>query len=218
MQLSGGTFPTGSFNHSYGLETYIQNYRINTATEVESILQTILEANIRLDAVFVKEAYEATLQDDSARLAELQQLYTAAKPAKELFEASMKTGRSLLLGVKNLQAGNETSFYENLLNNSLQYHYAIGYGVVAAKLSLPLRETVQTYLFSGMVSLVSVATRIMPLGQNESQLVLYRLGKQLENYPIIEEEFTIENVNSFFPGLEIASMEHETLYTRVCMS
>ncbi|MGG3452211.1 urease accessory UreF family protein [Domibacillus aminovorans] len=218
MQLSGGTFPTGSFNHSYGLETYIHTYRINTAAEVESVLQTILEVNIHLDAVFVKEAYEATLQDDSVRLAELQELYTAAKPAKELFEASMKTGRSLLIGVKNLQVGNEASFYGNLLNNSLQYHYAIGYGVVAAKLSLPLWETVQTFLFSGLVSLVSVATRIMPLGQNESQLVLYRLGKRLESYSMREEDFMIENVNSFSPGLEIASMEHETLYTRLCMS
>ncbi|OAH61053.1 urease accessory protein UreF [Domibacillus aminovorans] len=181
-------------------------------------MQTILEVNIHLDAVFVKEAYEATLQDDSVRLAELQELYTAAKPAKELFEASMKTGRSLLIGVKNLQVGNEASFYGNLLNNSLQYHYAIGYGVVAAKLSLPLWETVQTFLFSGLVSLVSVATRIMPLGQNESQLVLYRLGKRLESYSMREEDFMIENVNSFSPGLEIASMEHETLYTRLCMS
>ncbi|WP_082193878.1 urease accessory UreF family protein [Bacillus sp. 37MA] len=96
-QLSGGAFPTDSFNHSYDLETYIQTYRINTAAEVESVLQTILEVNIRLDAAFVKEAYKATLQDDSVRLAELQELYMAGKPAK-LFEASMKTGRSLLNG------------------------------------------------------------------------------------------------------------------------
>ncbi len=130
----------------------------------------------------------------------------------------MKTGRSLLIGVKNLHQGETLAFDGEELNRSYQYHYAIGYGIVAAKLELPLWETIQTYLFSGMVSLVSVATRIMPLGQNESQLVLYRLGQRLAELPLKEEDLTLENINSFSPGLEISSMEHETLYTRLCMS
>lgn len=218
MQLSGGTFPTGCFNHSYGLETYIQTRKINKAAEVEHILQTILEVNIHFDAVFVKEAYEAAHQDDSLRLDELQQLYSAAKIPRESLEASLKTGRSLLIGVEKLHAGDYHPFIKKVPGISAYYHYAIAYGIVAAKLNLPLWETLQTYLFSGMISLVSVATRIMPLGQNESQLVLYRLGKQLADYPLMVDDLNLENINSFSPGLEIASMKHETLYTRLCMS
>ncbi|WP_339226182.1 urease accessory UreF family protein [Oceanobacillus sp. FSL K6-2867] len=209
LQLSGGTFPTGDFNHSYGLETYIQTNRITTASEIEQLLQAFLEVSIHFDAIFVKEAYEATQLADAARLDEIQNIYSASKLTKEVYEASMKTGKSLLTGVINLS---------DIDDFPIHYHYAIGYGIMAKKLDLPLWETVQTYLFSSMISLVSVATRIMPLGQKESQLMLYRLGKSLAELPLTEEDLSLENVNTFSPGFEIASMEHETLYTRLCMS
>lgn len=189
------------------------------------MLQTMLDLYISFDAIFVKEAYEAAASRDGAALDMLQELYTAAKPARELYEASMKTGRSLLIGVKKLHEGagnealkNDDAFYGQAVRSSLQYHYAIGYGIVAAKLDLDLEETVRTYLFSSLASMVSVATRIMPLGQHESQGMLFRLGKQVAEAPIDLAQLTIDHVNSFSPGLEIAAMEHEILYSRLCMS
>ncbi|EXX86301.1 hypothetical protein BG53_06335 [Paenibacillus darwinianus] len=168
--------------------------------------------------MFVKEAYEAARRQDAAALEMLQDVCSASKPARELHGASVKTGRSLLLGVRNLYEGQPPEAYSDLLEPSLAYHYAVAYGMTAAMMELPPDEMLQTYLYSGLASLVSVATRIMPLGQNESQLMLFRLSRRINELAIDYGALSLADVNTFAPGMEIAAMEHETIYTRLCMS
>jgi len=168
--------------------------------------------------VFVKEAYEAVRRQDAAALEMLQDIYSASKPARELHGASLKTGRSLLLGVRNLYEGQPPEAFLNLLEPGLAYHFALAYGITAAMMDLPPEEMLQTYLYSGLASLVSVATRIIPLGQNESQLMLFRLSRRVAGLAVEYEALSLADVNTFAPGLEIAAMEHETIYTRLCMS
>lgn len=218
LQLAGGTFPTGSFNHSYGLETYIQSGRVRSAADVEAVLLAYMDVYIQTDLIFVNEAYEAIRRNDTDAIETLQFYYSASKSASELHAASLKTGRSLLLGVKNLYADQPPEAFGRLKDPAMMYHYALAYGLAAAIMELPFHETAQTYIYAGLASLVSVATRIIPLGQNESQLVLFRLGRRLSELKIEDKELTLEKVNTFSPGLEIASMAHETLYTRLCMS
>ncbi len=200
------------------METYIQSNRVRNAADVEEILLTYLEVFIQTDAIFVKEAYEAIRRGDMDFLETLQSIYSASKLAKELYSASLKTGRSLLLGIKNLYQEETPEPFGNLNDSTLTYHYALAYGMAAAMMDMPPSETLQTYIYAGLASLVSVATRIIPLGQNESQLVLFRLSRRLSSLKIDYEGLSLENVNTFAPGLEIASMKHETLYTRLCMS
>lgn len=218
MQLSGGVFPTGSFNHSYGLETYIQSNRVRHAADVEAILGTYLEVYIQTDVIFVKEAFEAVLRGDTDFLGVLQDLYTASKPAKELYYASLKTGRSLLLGIRNLYKEQNPDFFAGLKDPTLTYHYALAYGMVAAMMEMPHIETLQTYMYAGLASLVSVASRIIPLGQNEAQIVLFRVSQRISELKLDDKVLSLDNLNTFAPGLEIAAMEHETLYSRLCMS
>jgi urease accessory protein len=177
-----------------------------------------MEVYIQTDAIFVKEAYEAARRGDTDLLESLQELYSASKPARELHAASLKTGRSLMFGIKNLHEGETPELFGRLKDPTFTYHYAIAYGIVAAVMEMPPDETLLTYIYAGLASLVSVASRIIPLGQNESQLVLFRLSRRLSSLELDYEELALKHVNTFAPGLEIAAMEHETLYTRLCMS
>jgi len=68
LQIAGGSFPTGCFNHSYGLETYIQEGRARHAGDIEKLMIAFMEASLGTDAVFVKEAHGAAEVGDTERL------------------------------------------------------------------------------------------------------------------------------------------------------
>lgn len=216
--MSGGTFPTGSFNHSYGLETYIQSNAVQSAEDMENILITYLDLYNLSDMIFVKEAYEAVQREDMEWLAKLQEMYSAMKLGSEIYRASIKTGRSFLNGVKNLFLGEIPPIYKKIADVQIPYHYAICYGIVAAILDLPKQQTFITYAYTSLASLISVAARIIPLGQNEAQALTYRISKCIDQASGHYEQLSLNDLCTFAPGLEIASMEHETLYTRLCMS
>jgi len=220
LQIAGGSFPTGCFNHSYGLETYIQEGRARHAGDIEKLMIAFMEASLGTDAVFVKEAHGAAEVGDTERLQFLHDLYSAVKTARETHEASLKTGRSLLRGVQTLLDDAEAIRAGRFLplKPPPVLHYPVAYGTIAAMLRLPPDETVETYLFSGAASLVSVASRIMPLGQTEAQKLLFRLNRVLTSWRIDVSGLCLEKLQTFSPGLEVASMRHETLYTRLCMS
>ena len=69
-----------------------------------------------------------------------------------------------------------------------------------------------------VVPLVSSEIKIIPLGQSESQNMLYSVYSQiLEVTEQLLDEETHEVIN-FIPAQDIASMQHERLYSRLYMS
>jgi urease accessory protein len=177
-----------------------------------------LDASLKSEVIFIKESYEAIQRVDLNSIEQLQERYSAMKLAAELYQASLKTGRSLLNGARVFFAGDIPAVYSKIADTQIPYHYAIVYGVVACLLELPKKQTLDTYVYANLASLVSVASRIIPLGQNDAQSILFRLSKRFSEMNVNYEELSIDQISTFAPGLEIASMEHEILYSRLCMS
>ena len=80
------------------------------------------------------------------------------------------------------------------------------------------QDTGQAFLFNGINNLVQVGIKIIPLGQSESQNMLYSVYSQILEVTeqLLDEE--IHEVTNFIPAQDIASMQHERLYSRLYMS
>ena len=66
LQLNGGTFPTGGFSQSWGLETYVSEGIVQDAATFRAFLEVYLMSSIgRCEGPIICRAYELTgqLQD-----------------------------------------------------------------------------------------------------------------------------------------------------------
>ena len=95
----------------------------------------------------------------------------------------------------------------------LAYPVAVGH---AARLqNLPLLLTTQIFLQAFMSNLVACATRLVPLGQTEAQRLIRELTPLCAQLAEQSLAAGLDDLSSTAFLADIASMKHETQYSRI---
>ena len=97
-------------------------------------------------------------------------------------------------------------------------HHALVFGCVAQHRELDMESTLLAYLYSVLTGLVAAALRLVPLGQSDGQRLLYELAPLSRDLIAQYGELQPEEAWSTTPGLDIRSMQHERLYSRLYRS
>ena len=196
LHLADSALPIGSAAHSFGLETLATAGDL-TPENVETFLRAHLEESGALEAAFVRRSTRG------GDLRELSEEVSARKLARESREASLKLGRRL--------AG--------LVNGMLEHtqietdlHYCIAFGAAGAAFAIPTDALALAYLNQSIAGLVSCCQRLMPLGQMAASRIVWNLK------PAIARASQNQEVSCFSPYLELASMRHGSLETRLFIS
>jgi urease accessory protein len=196
LHLADSALPIGGAAHSFGLETLVDEGRLAPGG-VEIFLTAYLEEAGALEAVFVRRSWKA------GNLGELSGELSARKPARETREASLKLGRRFA-DLVNAMLGH------SLLETNL--HYCIAFGAAGAALGIPADPVALAYLNQSITGLVSACQRLMPLGQVAASRILWNLK------PAIARASLSEEASCFSPYLELASMRHGSIETRLFIS
>ena len=80
---------------------------------------------------------------------------------------------------------------------------------------MPLDLTAEYFLHAFVANLVSVAVRLVPLGQTEGQATLAKLAPLIRDTARAAISQDIDDIASNCFALDIASMQHETQYSKV---
>jgi urease accessory protein len=169
------------------------------------------------EAPLVIYAYESAKNWNDEQLDELNQLSLAMKLTKESREASVKTGKAMLrVGKEMLNDKEIDGFYEDHKETGI--HFSVAFGMIAAKMSIDIEETIAAYVFSSINALIQSGVKLIPLGNIEAQMLFLKLNQRLAE--AVDESFTVgpDELNNFTPGFDLASIEHEELPTRIYMS
>ncbi len=220
LQISNSAFPTGAFTHSYGFETWIDGRVVDDAAEAMKRCRQWLRFGIATgDGVAVAIAFRKMLYDDMRGLAALNELVDALKLSRETREASKQTGAALLSACHDIFELPETDRLYSLSDDeSVRLHHAVVYGVVAAGLGSTEGEAVETFLWGGLSNLASVIGRLVPLGQVDVQRIIATSAPLIEECAEIARSRDETDMCSLFASLDAASMRHERLPTRLCIS
>ena len=220
LQVAGGSFPTGSFSHSHGLETLIQDGRITDADDLAGIARLWLRYNVATsEGGAVAVAFRATRGNNLTMLAELDEVLTALKLTRETREASIKVGNAFLRTVSTTFGWDGVDRYRRATaEGRCAGHYATAFGVAAADAGVPATEALPAFLHSALYGVVTVAARIMPLGQLDAQRVLAGSRPQIIDCAETAVVLGVDDLSAPATALDIASMRHERLYSRLCMS
>lgn len=221
IQIHDSAFPIGSFAHSFGMETYIQDKDICSKEDLQEFCIMYIRHNLAsTDAVIVKEAHDLARKQDLQGLINLEKICHGIKLSSENRKGSAMLGRQFLKTVYPLNDNDKVliDWHDKLKNKEIKGHYSVVYGIYTAMLGVNVQTAIETYLYSSISGLVQNAVRAVPLGQMAGVQTTFSL------LPIIQEtarkvmNMTLDDLDNNSVGLEIASMKHEFLYSRLFMS
>jgi urease accessory protein len=215
LQLASPALPVGAYGYSEGLEMLIEKGTIANVENFKDWLKSeLLYGSIRLDAAVMARSFYAAKSNDMEALKRWNLWLSAARDTEELRAASWQMGRSLMQLLGKLEP-------EILpVVNAVGYpgNYAIAFAIACAHWDINIQAALLAYLHSWANNLITAGIKLIPLGQTAGQELL--LGLQLLLTTTVGEILTMEDddLGCCNWGLSLASMQHETQYTRLFRS
>ncbi|EKY24610.1 urease accessory protein UreF [Clostridium celatum] len=220
IQVCDSNFPVGSFNHSYGMETYLRLNRVYNANTFREWLNVYLkEQFIYTDALAIKMLYEYLNDNNLRSVYELDRLITVQCVAKESRNAGkLVASRMIKLFMELYDIDLLKNYDEKLRKKECFGHPALVFGMLMYSLGFNLEEAIIYHMYSTISTLISNAVRTIPLGQKDGQILLKEFieeaGKLYD--VVINLDYDYFGANS--PGLELSQIKHEIMEFRLFMS
>ena len=216
-------YPIGSFNYSHGLEYAIERDLIKTREQLEEWIRgVILFGTGRVDALLFKTGYDL-LQNgmfaSEVQLNELIFISNAFKTTPELWTESYRQGEAALKILIDTYDFFELKQLQNQLKKlNKKPVLAVVFGIACAACQLPFEESLCSFLHAFISNVVMAGTKLIPLGQTDSQKIIMNLQSSLVTLIRQIQELTLEDIGSATPMLDWTSAHHETQYTRLFQS
>jgi urease accessory protein len=217
LQLVSPALPVGAYSYSEGLETLVQSHQVmNLSTLKTWLIQELRYGAIRLEAAALLRIYDAADTHQLDRLAVWNQWLSAFRETEEMREQSWQMGRSLGRLLQDLEPREEVK--QELMACGEPCNFAAAFALAAVNWEIDREIAVLGYLYSWAANLINAGVRLIPLGQTQGQQGLLQLYPQLEQTTQEILLLTDDRLWSCSWGMSIASMNHETLYSRLFRS
>lgn len=211
------SFPVGAFSYSSGIEWAVEAGDISDAQTLKAWLSAMLSDGAGFcDALLLSHAWRAASARDDAALVEVAELAAAFTPSRERHLETTAQGRAF---AEIARAAWSCEALERLTTTwSRPIAYPIAVGVVAAGHAVPLALTLHAFLHAQTANWISAGVRLIPLGQTDSQRVLAALEPAVAGAAARAMHATLDELGSATFRADLASIHHETQYTRLFRS
>jgi urease accessory protein len=211
-------FPVGSFAFSHGLEATVESGRVTDRLSLQNwVSAVIVSGSGRIDADILRDAYRAACADDIEALISANRCGCAFRATAEMALETTAQGAAFLDTCR-------AAWPEPLLDRWAErldggsVCYAAAVGAATARAGIPIRCALLGYLQAMAANLVSAGLRLGIIGQTDGQRILAALESVIG--ATVADALTRgpEAFGSATFAIELASMAHETQYTRLFRS
>jgi len=213
-------FPIGGFSYSHGLEYAAEEGVVrDRATLDRWIAATITYGSGRIDADILRDAWRAAATGDDAALADTHRCGAAYRATAELALESSQQGAAFLAAYEAAWANPSAPAGEGRGGASLDAHcHAAVFGAAAARACVALSDALTAYLQAFTANLMSAGLRLGIVGQNDGQRILAALEPVVASAVVASLARDTEDFGAATFAIDLASMAHETQYTRLFRS
>ncbi len=217
--LSPG-FPVGAFSYSHGLEYAAEAGWVSDRASLVDWLDADLRFGAgRNDVIFAAAVWRAVTADDEAALVEAASLSAAMRGSAELALESTAQGAAFLRTIRQSWPHDRLDGLADLLKREgLEPTLPVIFGAACAVHGVPLASAAPLYMHAIVANLVSAALRLLSMGQTDGQIAI----RELEDAVLETAEEALaaglEDIGSAALMVDLASLAHETQYTRLFRS
>ena len=156
------SYPIGAYNFSQGLEYAVKASLVyNEETLTDWLSENLKRGYFWNDAIFVKLSFFIETDDQLEKLVEL---INAFSTSKARLDEQILQGKA----------------FSKVTPNSKDAPYPISLGISAKNYGMNIEEVIPLYLQSCLSNIISVAQRLLPIGQTEAVKILRDLFPKIE--------------------------------------
>jgi urease accessory protein len=235
-------FPTGAFSYSHGLEAAAAEGAVHDRATLEAwIAALVIRGSGRIDADILRDAWRAAAAGDDAGLAEINRRGLAYRATAELALESGQQGAAFgaahdaawvdphpptpaAWAAPSPASGRVVDHADRKAPLPLAGEggarsatgegvcHPAAFGTAAARAGVTLNDALTAYLQAFAANLMSAGLRLGIVGQNDGQRILAALE------PMVAAAVEAAMVRAPTFAADLASMAHETQYTRLFRS
>jgi urease accessory protein len=209
-------FPVGAFSYSSGIEWAVEAGDVVDGATLQDWLASMLDGAGFCDGVFVAHAHRAAAYPDHAALREVAELAAGFAPSRERHLETTSQGRAFIEIARS--AWNCDGLDRLLAACDGAIAYPVAVGIVSSAHAIPLAPTMHAFLHALTSNWISAGSRLVPLGQTDSQRALAALEPVVAATGKRAIGATLDDLGSATFRADLASMRHETQYTRLFRS
>jgi urease accessory protein len=217
LQLTSPALPVGAYSYSEGLETLVDRQLITNGEELQLWLsESLTIGSICVEVGILLRAYRCWREGDFSGIVYWNDWLSATRESYELQQQNWQMGRSLLKLIGDTQPQLISIELKTAIGEN--WNFAIAFAIAAIGNQIDERTAAIGYLYSWVSNLVGAGVKLIPLGQTAGQKIMMDLGSAIES--TVDRMLKVADDELFCCswGLALASMNHETQYSRLFRS
>lgn len=214
-------YPVGGYSYSHGLEQAVEAGLVRDRPGLEAWASTVLRhGGGWSDAVLLAHAHRAVTMGDAEAWGELRGFATALAPTAELALETRAQGEAFARAslASWPDPGGRLAALVEVRADGPALPYPLAVAAVAACHGVPAALLLPAYLQAFVANLVSAAVRLVPLGQTDGQRALAALEPVVAEVAAMAGCLPLGELGTATLSVDLASMHHETQYTRLFRS
>jgi urease accessory protein len=211
------SFPVGAFSYSSGIEWAVEAGDITDAVSLRDWLAAMLaDGSGFCDGLFLAQTHRAASARDDTSLREIAELAAAFVPSRERQLETSTQGRAFIDIARAAWSHDGMDALVAACGGGIVYPVAVG--LVSAAHKIPLAPAIHAFLHAVASNWISAGARLVPLGQTDSQRILAGLEPVVVATAKRALEASLDDLGSATFRADLASLRHETQYTRLFRS
>jgi urease accessory protein len=210
-------YPVGAFSYSSGIEWAVETGDIADSASLIDWLSLMMSDGAGFcDAVLFAQAHRAACEGDATRLHDIAELAAAFAPSKERHLETTAQGRAFVEATRAAWPCESLALLTQSWDGPIAYPVAVA--VSCAGHGIGLAQALSAFLHAIAANWISAGVRLIPLGQTDGQRALAALEPVIAATAARALASSLDDIGSAAFRSDLASMRHETQYTRLFRS
>ncbi|MGD9805150.1 MAG: urease accessory protein UreF [Hyphomicrobiaceae bacterium] len=211
------SFPIGAFAYSHGLELAADRGWVRNCEQLTAWLADLVAiGSLRNDLILLANAWRAAVVADLAALKYTNDLALALQPSAERRLEAVTQGNAFFSTLLAAWPADNLQAVAQALGNDVAYPVAVGAGTAAH--GIPLQGVLHAFGIAFVSNLVSAAIRLSIVGQTDGQRAIAALMPAITETAAGAYTATLNDLGSATLRSDLASLAHETQYSRLFRS
>ena len=209
LQILDGSFPSGVFVHSFGLEPHVIKEEVKDINSLKIYLENlIIDQYSQMEFVYIKKVYEA-LEDDKLSIIKRLDKNFGAYLTFEYAKASRDIGQNYYIQIKNLATKDIVKeYFKTIEEKKSVANEIIVLACLAYDLDISLEDFTVMWTKKNLINIAVTTLKISRIKPSEIQQMLFEFDENLENYGY---ENISDKVTNFNPLFEEVIFSHRNL-------